>query len=409
MSAREMNMRFRTPELEIAFSHDEFATRLHRLRKAMAKQKLDVLYLTSPIARHYISGFNSDWYQIESPKAWPALGGVAVHVDHDKFITFERPANEILVRMSTVGTDVRLYNGDDGRDFASFITDELKAIGWLGGTAALEQGSHRPNQLTSRRLESLLVENGCTVTDCTDLIRDLTIIKSPQEIAYVRAAARIGDIMMQAAVDCIRAGVSELDVYAEMVAAGARAGGEHSAKTPSVASGPRTLCTDAQTTRRKILPGDIVNIDICGCYNRYHTNFARTISIGDPHPKVLQQIEASAGMFDIVRETIEPGLSARQLGEAVKAYLVDAGIWEDRWMVGGYDVGLAFAPDWVGPYVWSPEEPSTRIFERGTVVNCESDFYLPRASGLSLTIDTMIFDADGAELAHAIKPQLIVV
>jgi hypothetical protein len=72
-------------------------------------------------------------------------------------------------------------------------------------------------------------------------------------------------------------------------------------------------------------------------------------------------------------------------------------------------VGLAFAPDWVGPYVWSAEGPSERIFEAGTVVNCESDFYLPMASGLSLQIDTIIFDRDSAELTHAIKPQLIVV
>jgi Xaa-Pro dipeptidase len=207
----------------------------------------------------------------------------------------------------------------------------------------------------------------------------------------------------------MRPGVTELDVYAEMVAAGARSGGEHSAKTPSVASGPRTLCTDAQTTRRKIMPNDIVNIDICGCYNRYHTNFARTISVGSPHPKVLQQVSAAAGMFDVVRETIKPGLAARELGQAVKDYLTDAGIWDDRWMVGGYDVGLAFAPDWVGPYVWSAEGPSERIFEAGTVVNCESDFYLPMASGLSLQIDTIIFDRDSAELTHAIKPQLIVV
>jgi Xaa-Pro aminopeptidase len=409
VSAHDINMRFRTPELEINFPLFEFAERLGRLRQAMQVSEVDLVYLTSPIGRHYISGFNSDWYQIESPEVWPALGGLAVHVDHDRIISFERPANEVLLRMTTVGNDFRLYEGQDGRDFASFIVDELAAEGWLGRTAALELGSHRPNSRTALHLRSTLEKRGCNVSDCTELIRDLTIVKSPQEIAFVRHAARIGDIMMSAAAKVMRPGISELDVYAEMVAAGARAGGEHSAKAPSVASGPRTLCTDAQTTRRKLMPGDIVNIDICGCYNRYHTNFARTFSLGTPHGDVATRIEQSSGMFTVVRQTIEPGMASAELGRVIKSYFNEMGIWDERWWVGGYDVGLAFAPDWVGPYVWDPEIASARNFVPGTVVNCESDFFLPRTAGLSLLIDTMIFTEEGAELAHSIEPRLIVV
>lgn len=409
ISAKQHNLCFRTPELELPFSFEEYRLRLARIRAAMAKAKIDLLYLTSPIGRFYASGFNSDWYQVESPKPWYALGGVAIHVDNEKIITFERQANEVLVRMTTIGEDARILRPGDSRTMAAFIVDSLREEGWLRGTAALEKYSHRPNSAVSAILQEAMEAGGCKVVDGTDIIRDLTIVKSPQELAYVRVAASIGDLMMRAAKTALRAGVTELDVYAEMVYAGAKAGGEHSAKAPSVASGPRTLCTDAQTTRRKLMPGDIVNIDICGCYNRYHTNFARTFSIGEPHPEIAKRIAISAGGFNAAKEALRSGMRADELGRTLRSYYRDAGIWEDRWWVGGYDVGIAFAPDWVGPYVWDPDMESDRIFVPGTVINCESDFFLPRGAGLSLIIDSIVFDEMAAEFAHATPPDLIVI
>lgn len=408
-SCKAYNLRYRTPELELPFAFEEYRDRLTRIRGAMEKAGISLIYLTSPIGRFYTSGFNSDWYQVESPKAWHAVSGVAIHVDHDRIMSFEREANEVLARMTMIEGDHRFLRPNDGRDLPSFVVDSLRDAGWLTGVVGLERYSHRPNPAVSAMLQGLFEAQGCDSADVTDIIRGLTMTKSPQELAYVRMAARIGDIMMAAAAAALRSGATELDVYAEMIHAGAKAGGEHSAKAPSVASGPRTLCTDAQTTRRTIMPGDIVNIDICGCHNRYHTNFARTFSCGEPHPDIAKRLAASAGGIEVARGAIRPGMAVDDLGRVLKAYYQEVGIWDDRWWVGGYDVGLAFAPDWVGPGVWDPDVPSDRELVAGTVINCESDFFLPQGSGLSLVIDTLIFDNDSAELAHKTAPGLIVV
>ncbi len=51
-------------------------------------------------------------------------------------------------------------------------------------------------------------------------------------------------------------------------------------------------------------------------------------------------------------------------------------------------------PDWVGPWSWDIEVGNgEKLFEEGMVVNFESDFYLPQGAGLTLLIDTMLFDA----------------
>ncbi|MDE0045960.1 MAG: Xaa-Pro peptidase family protein [bacterium] len=409
-SAKETNLRFCTPEPEIVFSLDEYWTRLRRTREAMETAGIDLLYLTAPESRYYISGFNSDWYQAQSPEDWHPLSGVAVKADTDRFITFERDVNEVLVRLTTVGHDARIRAGSDERPMHRFIVDHLRDEGWLKGTVGLELSNYRPSPAVSRMIEVALEEQGCKVVDATDLLRRIRSVKSPQELAYVRTAAKIGDIGIRAAINSMRPGMTELDVYAEMVHAMAKAGGEHSGKTPSVASGQKTLCTDAPTTRRKIMPGEIVNIDICGCYNRYHTNFARTFSMGQPHPEVARRVAASARAFDVLAEAIRPGVAVNEVTGSVKAYYQEAGIWEERWWVGGYEMGIAFQPDWVGPYVYDPDvDAEGREFVPGTVVNYESDFFLPQLAGLSLVIDTMAFSEASAELLHDVPPDLIVI
>ena len=139
-SAREVNLGL-CPEPEIAFPDTEFRTRHQQIRERMSAQGLDVLYLTAPESRYYVDGFNSDWYQAQSPADWHALSGVAIHVDHDKVISFEREVNVVLVHMTTIGDDIRVMRGDT--TMAEFVADELSKEGWLGGAAGIERFSYR--------------------------------------------------------------------------------------------------------------------------------------------------------------------------------------------------------------------------------------------------------------------------
>src|SRR5215470_14617788 len=117
------------PESEVPFSADEFQGRLQRIRKAMAGAGIDMLYLMSPESMYYVSGYQNEWYQAQSPKQWPASSAIAVHADHDRFILFDSEREAILGRIFTVATDTRLFPRDSQRDGAQFIVDQLKAEG----------------------------------------------------------------------------------------------------------------------------------------------------------------------------------------------------------------------------------------------------------------------------------------
>ena len=189
---------------------------------------------------------------------------------------------------------------------------------------------------------------------------------------------------MKAAIDHIRPGMTELEARAEIDYACAKAGGEHPGEPTFLLAGQRSAHPHAPSSRYVIMPGDIVRIDLCGVYHRYHAVMARTLSIGEPHPDVAKQIDLAAKSWSELSKSIQPNCPLLEFSQAMEEYYRAAGILEDAWWVGGYELGIAFPPDWVGVFLYGMgKEPEGRILLPGTVINYETDLYLPEGEGMS--------------------------
>jgi Xaa-Pro aminopeptidase len=395
------------PPLEIPFDRDEYRARLGRIRERMDADGIDLLYLTAPESLCYTSGYTCEWYQAQSPKSWPATSGIAVHRDREEFIFFDTPSEEVMVRFVAAANDVRIFPRDDRRDGISFIIAELRAEGWLDGSVGLEYHSYRPNPAISRRFAAAFEAAGCRVTDGSDVLREVRWVKSPAEMACMERAAEIADIGLRAARDTIAPGVTELEVYGELIRAMARAGGEAPGITLPVLSGLKANCGHALAGRKKIEAGEQVNVDVCGVFNRYHCNAARSFYVGDPPSDVVAFYDKAAGAMKLLGGLIRPNLPVGELVKTLRAYYEDQGIWEDASWVGGYELGIGFPPDWVGNFVYEMNhEDSGVLFEPGTAVNFESVFYGPQLSGLTYLIDTLLFQKDAAKIASGLRPDL---
>ena len=166
----------------------------------------------------------------------------------------------------------------------------------------------------------------------------------------------------------------------------------------------------ALASRRVIAPGDVVNIDLCGVYNRYHSNMARTVCVGEPHQEVDRYLDAVTGAKAVVADLIRPNLPVSELLATIEAYYRDQGIWDDQCWIGGYDLGQSFPPDWVGAYFYDVHtDPGDEVFEPGMVTNYEANFYLPRGAGMSMFIDTMTFTENSAQFLQRTPAKLAVV
>lgn len=407
---RDRALRECQPAMELPFTIAEYRARLNDIRRRMAAEKIDLLWLMAPESLFYVSGYACEWYQAQSPKQWPATSGIAIHVDHDDFILFDTPSEQIMCRYVTCARDIRIFPIQERRDGIAFIIDELRDAGWLGGGAVgMEFHSYRPNPAISRRFQSAFEAAGAAVIDGSDICRQARWVKSPQELAYMEQAARLADIGLEAAANTIAPGVPELEVWGEMMAAMARAGGENPAITLPVLSGAKANTGHSLASRKPIMAGELVNVDVCGVYHRYHCNAARSFHVGEPDDDVLEFHARSTGVFDVIRETIKPNLSVGELVRACRDYYEEAGIWSDAGWVGGYELGLAFPPDWVGNFVYEMSDTeSETLFEPGTVVNFETQFFGPRLTGITYTICTLMFHEDRADLPVRTPRKLIV-
>ncbi len=409
-SNRRITLEMLSPESGLPFSSSEFKARLARVKAAMAKAKIDLLYVASPDNLFYLTGYQALWYQAQVLEHWVPISGCAIRAGADDLMFFESDAEQNLCRYTATDCDLRIQDRHD-MSLMDFVVNELKAAGWAKGTLGLEMYAYRPPRGVSEEFQAKMQKAGVKKTlDASAIVNGVRHIKSPQELAFTRTASRISDIGQEAARDAIFAGATELDVWGAVMQAMAEAGGENPAITLPVDAGPKTAVPHSMPSRRVLCAGDIVNVDVCAVYNRYHSDCARSYSIGAPHKDVAKTIEKAAGAFDVLVNAANPGQRVQSACNALKAYYKKAGIWGEQWWTGGYDLGCAMPPDWVGPFSYDVEvDNGAKKFEDGMVVNYESDFYLPCGAGMTLLIDTLIFDDGKAEYAHRTPQDLCVV
>lgn len=394
-------------EVQLPFPLAEYKNRLNKIRRVMAERDIELLYVSNPENLFYISGYNATWFRGNSSTLWDdsCATGLAIHIDHDDFILFDVPDEEGITEWSTVSTDTRIYydipEGEMyGKTYETvsatmslvdLIVRDLKDKGWTGGRTAIERGSYKPNPLVSERMKHTLEAADCEVVDGTDIVRIVRGIKSPMELRYIETASRLADIGMEAVAKVIKPGITELDIVAEYTYAMYKAGGENMAIVNMVRSGAeRVWCFHAPASRRIIMRGDPIGVDLCGVYNRYHANQCRYFSVGKPEKKLLENYTNAKKAMLKVKEIIKPNMYVNDFLDEMKNFYKEENIWGQQYWIGGYELGVSFPPDWVGEFVYDPYlDNSGKRFVPGTVVNFETGFGI---------IDTLMFKEDEAKI-----------
>ena len=383
----------------IPFSAEEYATRLARVRKLMERSGLDLLFVTAPESMCYLHGYEARWYRSHSTRVWPPFAGTAVHVDHDRLIHFDFLDEATLLPATSIVEDIRFYPDEFEATCLRFLRAELEAAGWLCGTAGLEYSSYVPNRVISEKVQHAFESAGCTLTDGSEILLEARRLKSPAEIACVERAAAICDIGLQRVQEVLRPGVTELEVWGEMMLAMARADGEPAGLHEVVS----TYAGHAISSRKVIREDECVFVDPCGVYNRYHANAARAFWIGSPPDDVVERYRKAGGAFDLLEACIEPGVAVAEVNRRLRKYYQDAGIWDLRQWVGGYELGISFPPDWVGEWMFAVEDEHPEgHFEEGLVSNFESVLG-------ALLIDTFVVEEGGARVLGKMPYDLIVI
>jgi Xaa-Pro aminopeptidase len=385
----------------LPFPLAEYRDRARRVRDEMARREVDVLYITSPANMCYLTGFQSVWYPPRAPLGCVLSRGA----DELVFVDYERHRG--LVTQTAHFDDAIFFTYETALET---LVAGFADRGWTEGTLGVEWHSKSPSAPLLREVADRLQASGATIVPGEWIVDRVRLVKSPLELECVRRASEIVDAAFLELRGWLRPGMTELQVAARLNASMADLGGEEAAIRTMVSAGPLVWCkTHAAPGHRPIEHGDVMYVDACGVVERYHVDLCRTFAIGEDNAGARAILERTAGSVEAVREAVKPGDPLDVAQRAAEEYVFSRVPREQVWWVGGYALGLALPPDWVGHTYLSNDAYETFTWEPGYVSNYENICF-DREHGFTASyMETLLMTEQGIEILSRVPRELTVI
>jgi Xaa-Pro dipeptidase len=365
------------------------------VREAIGGAGLDWLVAIHPVSIHWLTGSDAKSYQEFQCLLISAKPGPLV------ILTRRGEVNEF--RDDALVDEIRGYGGSEPDDPIEAFERVAKEFGLFGKRIGIEVPGYylHPHQYV--RLKGLLGES--LVAEPTNLINDLKLVKSPQELKYIREAARIGDEAMEVFRREIREGSSELELAGDVYRALMTNGSGLAASPINLVTGERTCFSHGMPTERRLRRGDDINIEYGATYKRYTSTIGRQYCLGKASQRIRELYDVVRRASDAMIAEIRDGVPAVQPHETAKRIISEAGYGDGRVHLSGYGLAPGFPPGWSEPlHLFGGSAYTLRA---GMVVTIEPPVFLgsEERRGVRL-IDNVLVTEQGCEVLSTIGREL---
>ena len=338
--------------MALHFSKEEFLQRKTKVLESMKEQKLDALLMFRQESMYWLTGYDTFGYVFFQTLILNKNGNV---------ILLTRAPDLRQAQNTSNIENIKIWVDKDGSnptDDLKIILDELSLKGKKVGVEYEAYGMTGRNAL---RLNKSL-ENYCEVEDQSELITKLRVIKSQEEIVYVKKAAELADRALDEAWKHAKAGASEAKILAKMQGAVLEGGGDYPANEYIIGSGHNALLCRYQSEKRILSNEDQLSIEWAGTYKHYHSAMFRTIPIGKADPKHIKMHEACVEALKNCEKKLIPGNKVGEVFDIHAKTFDNLGYNKARMNACGYSLGSTFSPNWMdwpmlytkNPYVIQP-------------------------------------------------------
>ena len=322
-----------------AFPESEHRERLERARAILKQNEIQCCVSVAPEHLYYFGGYDS-WVSVNSPQA------LIFMVDSGEPTLIVRDVDRALPHETSWVSDVRSYHLFSD-DVAALIASVAREKGFRGDKVAVETQSYALPFALGQTLARALAP--ARIVDATDMLGAARLIKSPQEMKYMRAAARYAQIGLDAARKTLKPGITELALAAAVEGAMRGAGSDYWSIPTELASGPRTAGGHATARERVIQSGDLVHLEFAGVHRRYHATAVHTLAAGMPSKRVCEIYDLARASLAAGIAAVRPGVPVGAVEEASLEPLRAAGLEGAAIMRFGYGIGVAYPPIWLEP------------------------------------------------------------
>ena len=328
-----------------AFAPEEFADRQHRVRDRARERGFDALLIADPANLYYLTGYN----------AWSFYTPQVLHLPVDG------PPTLILRSMDANGAH-RTATGISADDILGYPESLIHQVDahpgeWVARTLA-ERGHGGPARVgyegeahffTVRMFQALAgAAPHWALDDCHDLVNWVRLVKSPAEIALMRAAGRVCGAAMRAGIAALAPGRPQNEVAAAILAAQAcgvdDADGDYPAIVPMLPTGAGADTPHLTWSAAPLPVDEPISFEIAGAHRRYHAPLARTAILGRPSTELDRLAKVTVEGVDAALAAVRPGASTDAVATAFTQVIEAAGYTKGSRL--GYSIGIGYPPDW---------------------------------------------------------------
>ena len=337
-----------------AHMHD----RLARTQKGAAEAELGALLITPGADLRYLTGYDAMPLERLTCLVVPAGGDPVLVVPQ-----LEQPAAEASPA-GGLGLDIRAWGEtEDPYALVAAVVPAARAIGL-------------DNHMWAEKV--LRFRAALPVADqrlAGDILRELRMRKSAEEIAELRKAADAIDRVHAKVAGWLRPGRTEREVGKD-IADAIMAAGHVRVDFVIVASGPNGASPHHDTSDRVIGPGDPVVVDIGGTTESgYCSDETRTYVVGEPPADFRAYYEVLLAAQIAACDAVRPGASCQSVDSAARDVIAAGGYGDLFVHRTGHGIGLETHED---PYIVAGNDLA---LEPGMTFSVEPGIYLPGRHG----------------------------
>ena len=353
--------------------------RINKLQNSLRRRKLDALLVTEPENRRYLSGYTAVDHGIQESS------GVLLIPKQGRPWLLTDSRFELQAKEEAKGFTVELYR----KGLFSLLKELLPSL----EVQRLAFESHYFLHSSVGMLEKMAEKVGVELLPLTGLIERMRVIKNEEEIQLLKESVLLNEQVFQAVYNTIEPGMSEIEVALALELTMRELGAERPSFESIVAFGTNAAKPHAVPTGRILRHGEIVLIDMGLVRQGYCSDMTRTFVAGKPDETFLRRLRVVRKAQLAAAQMLRAGVVCREVDQAARQIIADAGYGAFFGHGLGHGVGLAVheAPS-LGPR-------NRKKLRAGMIITLEPGFYLPEWGGIRLE-NMAVIREDGYELLN---------
>jgi ectoine hydrolase len=378
------------PPASIPFSAAEYDRRIAKTRAAMARAGIDVLFATDPSNQAWLTGYDGWSFYVhqgvilgpDGPPIWWGRGQDANGARRTVWMGEDHIHGY-------ADTYVQSTTSHPMQDLA----ERLRALGHGGARIGVEMENYYYSAKAHAVLCAALPD--ARFVDATALVNWQRAVKSDEEIAFIRKAAKISDHIVRQAIELAAPGVRKNELVGDILRAACHGvdgiWGDYAAIVPLTPSGADASAPHLTWNGDAMREGEATFFELSGCYRRYHAPLCRTVHLGPPPDFMRRASDALTAGLEAGIAAAKPGNRTADVAQALNAELAKEGI--TRGERAGYPIGLSYPPDW-GERTFSIRTNDDTVLEPGMTFHFMPGLWMD-GWGLETT-ETLLIREDGA-------------